>query len=612
MATIQTRFHDWLIKNKACMGKLEFHDDADGCGGVYCTEDIAEDEVFFLIPYEPLVLTDALARQHLPKSTANLDCRTALILYLIQQRALGDASFFQPYLDMIPEKIYTALEFDDDDLEHLRGTNAFLTVKDRKKELREKYEKTMLMTSDAELEEELYTWEMFLWAETVVSSRAYPAHLFGECTEGEVVLIPLADMLNHESRHKVSWLKTPQGLQMSGAAVKKGEQVLNNYGPKDNADDMVTLKTNFTRDPDQDRKIGILKRAGITDQTIHYLTRNVIPPQLLVTMRVMAMNPIESAQYYSWMEDEEQEIIHGEERGDMSSLKEELQFVNLRNELAMLDLMDMLLGSKLKIILDFEDKLSTPTNDAQKFAQIYREGQKHILGSCSDVIRGMLSALLKETTIAAFAVEDTTFVGGTRGMGLEQRLRLAPSSYQIGHFKDIADTETRAISELKMDTAAHVLLTAERIMIEQKESSFGEAFLIAFPGHGWGEERDPEVQMDEEEEMTVQMEHDAIVTCYLIHELDNQGPLEAFVAAAQKFDYSSQLDEEMVQDVLDLRMSLRATLETVDPEEFDFENKYTPEAFLWATGLLEALSLAFHVDGKVVPGVVAPRRALAE
>lgn len=169
--------------------------DTDGCGGVYCTEDIAEDEVFFLIPYEPLVLTDALARQHLPKSTANLDCRTALILYLIQQRALGDASFFQPYLDMIPEKIYTALEFDDDDLEHLRGTNAFLTVKDRKKELREKYEKTMLLTSDEELDGELYTWEMFLWAETVISSRAYPAHLFGECMEGEVILIPLAGMV---------------------------------------------------------------------------------------------------------------------------------------------------------------------------------------------------------------------------------------------------------------------------------------------------------------------------------------------------------------------------------------------------------------------------------
>lgn len=160
---------------------------------MYSTSDIAADEIFLLIPYEPLVLTDALARQNLPaRISSAVDCRTALILYLIQQRLLRDRSFFQPYLDMVPEKIYTALEFDDEDLEHLRGTNAFLTVKELKNRLREKYEETMELASEEELPEEEYTWEMFLWAETVISSRAYPAHLFGECREGEVVLIPLA------------------------------------------------------------------------------------------------------------------------------------------------------------------------------------------------------------------------------------------------------------------------------------------------------------------------------------------------------------------------------------------------------------------------------------
>ncbi|KAG0027934.1 hypothetical protein BGZ82_008703 [Podila clonocystis] len=628
MATIQTRFHDWLIKNKACISKLEFRDDNTGCGGVYATADIAADEVFLLIPCEPLVLTDALARQHLPKSTSSVDCRTALILYLIQQRLLRDRSFFQPYLDMVPEKIYTALEFDDEDLEHLRGTNAFLTVKELKKDLREKYEQMMELASDAETPEEEYTWEMFLWAETVVSSRAYPAHLFGECREGEVVLIPLADMLNHQSRHKISWLKTPQGLQMSGSAVKKGEQVFNNYGPKsneellvgygfcieDNADDMVTLKTNFSRDPDQDRKTAILKRVGVTDETIHYLGHGGrIPHPLLTTMRVMAMNPTEVERYYSWMEDEEQDIIHGERKeqgGACSPLKEELQFVNLRNELAMLDLMDLLLSSKLKIIRDWDDKLSEPLNAAQEYAQIYRQGQKQILSSCSEAIRGMFSSLLQATLSADLAVEQTAFVGAARGTGLSQRLQLAPSSYSIEHFRDIAAKETRTISELKLDAAARVLLTAERIMVEHKETSFGEAFLTAFPGHGWGEVKSEEQEeRDEDEEMTVQMEQDAIVTCYLVYEQENLGALEAFVSAAKKFDYSSQLDEDMVQDVLDLRLSLQETLENVDPEEFDFEKKYTPEAFLWATGLIEALSLAFHIDGKVVAGVVAPRGA---
>ncbi|KAG0095802.1 hypothetical protein BGZ93_005431 [Podila epicladia] len=608
MATIQTRFHDWLIKNKACIDKLEFREDDAGCGGVYSTAYIADDE-------------------HLPASIASsVDCRTALILYLIQQRLLGDSSFFQPYLDMVPEKIYTALEFDEEDLEHLRGTNAFLTVKDLKRELREKYEETMEMASEIELPEEEYSWEMFLWAETVVSSRAFPAHLFGECKKGELVLIPLADMLNHKSRHKISWLKTPQGLQMSGCEIKKGEQVFNNYGPKsneellvgygfcieDNVDDMVTLKPNFTRDPDQDRKTAILKHVRVTDETIHYLGQGgQIPHPLLTTMRVMAMNSIEVDRYYSWMEDEEQEIIHGERKehgGECSRLKEELQFVSLRNELAMLDLMDLLLSSKLKIMRDWETKLSEPRNAAQKYAQIYRQGQKQILSSCSDVIRGMFSALLQSILSTDLAIEQTAFVGATRGTGLAERLQLAPSSYSIEHFREIASKETRTISELKLDAATRVLLTAERIMVEHREASFGEAFLTAFPGHGWGEVKsEEELERDEDEEMTVQMEQEAIVTCYLVHEQENLGPLEAFVVAAKKFDYSSQLDEDMVQDVLDLRLSLQETLESVDAEEFDFEKKYTPKAFLWATGLMEALSLAFHIDGKVVAGVVAPR-----
>lgn len=166
-------------------------------------------------------------------------------------------------------------------------------------------------------------------------------------------------------------------------------------------------------------------------------------------------------------------------------------------------------------------------------------GQKQILSSCSEVIRGMFSALLQSILSTDLAVEQTAFVGATRGTGLVERLQLAPSSYSIGHFREIASKETRTISELKLDAATRVLLTAERIMVEHREASFGEAFLTAFPGHGWGEVKsEEELERDEDEEMTVQMEQDAIVTCYLVYEQENLGPLEAFVTAAKKFDYS--------------------------------------------------------------------------
>ncbi|KAI7818649.1 hypothetical protein BC939DRAFT_288254 [Gamsiella multidivaricata] len=208
--------------------------DVQGCGSVYCSEDIAEDEVFLSVPSSPLVLTEAIARDSLPPSAHALDGRTVFILFLIQQSLLKEKSFYHPYLDMIPERIYTALDFDERDMEQLRGTNAFLVVQERKSDLRQKYEKTMGIVGEDLRKEQGYTWERFLWAETVLSSRAFPATLFGGGAEGEIVLIPLGDMLNHKGRQKLTWMKTPQGLEMSGSAVSKGNQVFNNYGPKSN------------------------------------------------------------------------------------------------------------------------------------------------------------------------------------------------------------------------------------------------------------------------------------------------------------------------------------------------------------------------------------------
>jgi len=63
----------------------------------------------------------------------------------------------------------------------------------------------------------------------------------------------------------------------------------------------------------------------------------------------------------------------------------------------------------------------------------------------------------------------------------------------------------------------------------------------------------------------------------------------------------------MKEDVEDLRQSLQETLESMDAKTFDFETRFTPEAFVWATGLLEALSVSLHIEGERVTGLVAPK-----
>ncbi|KAG9321727.1 hypothetical protein KVV02_005073 [Mortierella alpina] len=639
----QKRFVDWLTQHSASFQKLQFREDNEGCGSVYASTDIAEDEVFLTIPFSPLVLTDGLARKALPDSAQSLDGRTALTLFLMQQRLLKENAFFQPYLDMVPDKIHTALEFDDQDLEHLRGTNAYLTVKELQQKLRQKFNDTMRIVGGELKEQDGYTWEKFLWAETVLSSRAFPAHLFGGGVEGEIVLIPLADTLNHKSRHKATWIKTQQGLEMSGAAASKGDQLFNNYGPKsneelltgygfcieDNKDDMVTLKTNFSRDPDQERKSAILKQLGITDETIHYLQMDSVPELLLVAMRVMAMNPAETGYYFDLMEQQEQDGTENEEetlkgreqrlqdrnRRTALVLTKELQFIGLRNEFAMLDLIDMLLSTKARGILEWDAQLSAPQNQAQEFAQIYRRGQREILKSCADIIRGMFSVLLEESQSSNMNMERAAFIGSNVQQGALVQAERRPKSsdtYCDAYFKVKAHDEARSMSELKQEAIQQVLLTASSIMNEQREGVFGEALMSAFPGHGWGEKDggvEEDEELDEETEMAVQMEQDAILTCFLIFESRYPEHFKRFITAAKKFDYSSQLDEDMRDDVQDLHQSLQDTLEATDPEKFDFQSTFTAKAFLWATGLLETLSLSLHIDGDLVSGILAPRDA---
>jgi hypothetical protein len=212
--------------------------DAEGCGSVYASADIAEDEVFLTIPFEPLVITDALARKHLPSSVKELDSRTVIMLFLIQQtshnqlsnkdeneetgKAKTDlsrtASFYKPYLDMIPDSIHTALAFNEQETERLRGTNAFMAVKERQEDLKAQYEKTIEVVGGNLKVEHGFTWERFLWAATVVSSRTFPASLFGSKALGEIVLIPLAGRALITS-HRSKWRRKGCAVELTDISM---------------------------------------------------------------------------------------------------------------------------------------------------------------------------------------------------------------------------------------------------------------------------------------------------------------------------------------------------------------------------------------------------------
>lgn len=149
----------------------------------------------------------------------------------------------------------------------------------------------------------------------------------------------------------------------------------------------------------------------------------------------------------------------------------------------------------------------------------------------------MFSILLNESFAVELSMEQAVFGASAQGGGGNTRKRLEPSEfYTTERFKEAALQEARSMSELKREAVHQVLLSAEGIMIEHKDDLFGEAFITAFPDHGWGGKLSDD--LDEEEEMAVQMEQDAIVASFLIFQTQQPERLGRFVTAAKKFDFS--------------------------------------------------------------------------
>lgn len=83
---------------------------------------------------------------------------------------------------------------------------------------------------------------MYLWASTIISSRAFTAKVLAsvvpklETLDDKVsVLLPLIDATNHRPLSKVEWQAGTDSIGLAVMAdVNAGEEVGNNYGPRNN------------------------------------------------------------------------------------------------------------------------------------------------------------------------------------------------------------------------------------------------------------------------------------------------------------------------------------------------------------------------------------------
>ncbi|KAK2768431.1 hypothetical protein FQN54_000286 [Arachnomyces sp. PD_36] len=159
----------------------------------------------------------------------------------------GKSTFWAAYIDILPKpgQMTTPQYFEGQDLEWLAGTNLFQAREKRLEVWREMYEKGMGILEGCKFEgREGYTWDLFLWAFTILTSRGFSSKVLKESFAASrwdwgdkqfSVLLPVVDLLNHRPLSKVEWQAGRDAVRLSiFEDLQPGQEVDNNYGPKNN------------------------------------------------------------------------------------------------------------------------------------------------------------------------------------------------------------------------------------------------------------------------------------------------------------------------------------------------------------------------------------------
>ncbi|GES61755.1 SET domain protein [Aspergillus terreus] len=228
------------------------------------------------------------------------------IFFIIGQYLRGSEGFWYPYICTLPQPgdLTTPLYYEGADLRWLEGTSLAPAREQKESLLKEKYQSTFEELRNSGFgDAEKYTWELYLWASTIFVSRAFSAKVLAgviphaELPEENVsVLLPFIDVLNHRPLAKVEWRAGERDvLFVVLEHVAAGEEVANNYGPRNNEQLMMNYgfclqnnpcdyRTLSLRAPPgsplQDAKKAQLEMFPSREKDDHYYVFNIFYPLL--------------------------------------------------------------------------------------------------------------------------------------------------------------------------------------------------------------------------------------------------------------------------------------------------------------------------------------------
>ncbi|KAI0466108.1 SET domain-containing protein [Xylaria cf. heliscus] len=170
--------------------------------------------------------------------------------FLMQEYLRRESSHWWPYIRTLPPPEHMTgmlpVVWPTGDVEFLRGTNAYVAVKEIRSALKKEYKQAMKFLPEG-LQYE-YTRPLYHWAYCIFTTRSFrPSLIFPDAAlfslpckiDDFSVLLPLFDIGNHSPLAKIAWV-TDEDLRTctlrTGQPYSARQQVYNNYGMKTNAE----------------------------------------------------------------------------------------------------------------------------------------------------------------------------------------------------------------------------------------------------------------------------------------------------------------------------------------------------------------------------------------
>ncbi|KAJ1761056.1 hypothetical protein LPJ58_001396 [Coemansia sp. RSA 1591] len=573
------RFVAWLVDNGAEMSRIIVRETEHG-NGVYARDEIGEGTQYAQIPMR-LVVSARVCREALRTDTQEVELtgRPLLCAFLIQQRFVtSESSFWHPYISILPHEFHTPLFFTSQELDLLRGTPMEHAVEDRRQLLRKEHAATLRGVSDVVIPRSELTFENYVWAAAVVSSRAFTESLVSGTagSDGETsVLLPLLDMMNHRPLTRVSWITNDAtiGFQ-AGAVIEAQSEVVNNYGAKSNEELLLGygfcipgnplscyhIKLNYSRDPQAADRQMILEQAHIASCD-HYIRADGLPRDLLPMLRVMVMT--ETDVYYV-----KQAMARGEEP--------KLGQLGLRIELRARFLLAFLLRKKLDALPQIE---CVPSTENGRQAVLYRKEIESILRSTlSDLDKSesrLLACASKLFADDLHSLPRYVCDNGQQVDTIDEQLNTSAEDRLVAESSD--DQQSRS---KKSRTVLPAQQFVDDVLVTEESFAHDADFLAAVE------------QVDIDEDVLLVLFILRIRMCSALPWHTAVQRLESFKHPMLVYDDPDTAEAygEMMMEMGEVHDSLFPLLTEHFPDVFPPEN-FTPELFLWAAGVTESFRL---------------------